>query len=111
VERDFRIAQEAQHTLGEQVLHGDGCDPKVLEQAGVAQADVVLALTGDDEDNLVVAELAHRFFGVKCVLARVNDPDNEWLFRPERGVHGSISPASIVADLVEQAVDRQAGGP
>ncbi len=110
IEKDYHTAQDAKDTFGEQVIQGDGCDPKVLEHAGIARTQAVIALTGDDEDNLIVAELARRVFRVPHVLARVNHPDNEWLFTPQRGVDIAFSPASIVSDLIKREIDHKATG-
>ena len=110
VEKDPATAQAAVSALSDHVTRGDGCDPRVLERAGIAQANVVAALTGDDEDNLVVAELARRVFGVEHVLARVNNPDNEWLFTRQRGVDLAFNPAGLVSSLLEQEVARDATG-
>jgi len=110
IEKDPHTAEDAREIFGEQVIQGDGCDPKVLERAGVARTQAVIALTGDDEDNLIVAELARRVFSVTHVLARVNRPDNEWLFTAKRGVDVAFSPASVVTDLIKREIDRKATG-
>ena len=64
----------------------------MLEKAQLNTADVVVASTGDDEDNLVTALLAKQEYGVPRVLARVNHPDNEWLFAEQWGVDAAVSP-------------------
>jgi trk system potassium uptake protein TrkA len=84
------------------VLPGDGADPEVLERAGVRTADVVAAVTGDDEDNLVVATLARSEFAVRRVVARVNDPRNAWLFTPELGVDAAVNQADLMAKLIAE---------
>ena len=82
---------------------GDGCEPTMLEQAGILRADVVVAATGDDEDNLVIALLAHKEFEVPRVVARVNDPDNTWLFTDWWGVDQAIAgPDAFIAVVEEQ---------
>ncbi len=86
------------------VLLGDACEPWVLEQADVASADVLVAATGDDEDNLVTSLLAKQEFGVPRVLARVNHPKNEWLFNEQWGVDAAVSPPHILTALAEEAV-------
>lgn len=83
------------------VIHGDGCEPSVLEHAGVATADFVAAATGDDEDNLVVSHLVHIIGGSAKVFARVNHPANEWLFTPEWGVDVAVGAAATMYHLVE----------
>lgn len=85
-------------------LLGDACEPWVLEKAQLATADVVAAVTGDDEDNLVTSLLAKQEFGVPKVLARVNHPDNEWLFTDQWGVDAAVSPPHILTAMVEEEV-------
>src|SRR5207244_5596593 len=80
------------------------CEVSQLEEAGLAQADVVAAVTGDDEDNLVVSLLAKQEFGVPRVVARVNHPKNEWLFNETWGVDVSVSTPHLLTALVEEAV-------
>jgi trk system potassium uptake protein TrkA len=70
----------------------------------MAQADVVVAATGDDEDNLVTSLLAKQEFAVPRVLARVNHPKNEWLFNAQWGVDQSVSPPHMLTAMVEEAV-------
>lgn len=80
---------------------GDACDPDLLSHAGIEEADRVVAVTGDDEDNLVVAMLA-KHFGVDTVYARVNHPDNEWLFDKSWGVDVAVSSSEVLYGLVEK---------
>jgi len=82
------------------IVRGDGADPKVLLNVGVRTAHVVAAVTGDDEDNLVVATLARSEFGVRRIIARVNNPKNAWLFTPEMGVDVAINQADLMAKLI-----------
>ena len=83
---------------------GDACEPWVLEKVQMNTADVVVAATGDDEDNLVTSLLAKTEFAVPRVLARVNHPKNEWLFTEQWGVDLAVSPPHILTALVEEAV-------
>lgn len=85
-------------------LLGDACEPWVLEKADLRTADVVVAATGDDEDNLVTSLLAKQEFGVPRVLARVNHPGNEWLFTEQWGVDAAVSPPHILTAMVEEEV-------
>lgn len=87
---------------GYQIVAGDGCEPSVLEEAGVRNADLVIATTGHDEDNLVIAQLARLHFGAGRVIARVNNPRNHWLFTREWGVDVAISPTHIITKLIEE---------
>ena len=82
----------------------DACEVSALEEAGLADADVVAAVTGDDEDNLVVSLLAKQEFGVPRVVARVNHPKNEWMFNETWGVDVSVSTPHMLTALVEEAV-------
>ncbi|MGH9266777.1 MAG: potassium channel family protein, partial [Acidimicrobiales bacterium] len=83
---------------------GDACEITSLHVAGVADADVVVAATGDDEDNLVVSLLAKHEFAVPKVVARVNHPKNKWLFNEAWGVDVSVSTPHLLTALVEEAV-------
>ncbi len=86
------------------VVLGDACEPRVLEAADLPHAEVVVAATGDDEDNLVTSLLAKQEFAVPRVLARVNHPKNEWLFDEQWGVDAAVSPPHILTSMVEEAV-------
>ncbi|HZD17319.1 MAG TPA: TrkA family potassium uptake protein [Actinomycetota bacterium] len=95
---------EEQVAPGVQFVLGDACEPWVLEKAELSSSDVVVAATGDDEDNLVVSLLAKQEHGVPRVVARVNHPKNEWLFTEQWGVDVSMSPPHVLTALVEEAV-------
>ena len=101
------LSQEALDMLpGEnvQTMVGDACSPQFLEQAGLRKADVLIAATGDDEDNLVASLLAKQEFAVPRVVARVNHPVNEWLFDDSWGVDLAVSPPHMLTALVEEEV-------
>jgi trk system potassium uptake protein len=100
---DRRIARVAAHLPGVEAMHGDGCDVGVLEAAGALAADVLAALTGRDEDNLVVSLLAKRRCRVPQVVARVNEPGNRWLFGDAWGVDAAISASAALVSLIEEA--------
>ena len=103
IEIDDEIVERLRGDLRCQVLRGDACDPAVLEEAGALRADVVVATTGDDEDNLVISLLAKRQFSVPRVVARVNDADNRWLFGERWGVDVAVSASSTLMSLIEEA--------
>ena len=84
---------------------GDACEVSILEESGIEQCDVVIAATGDDKANLVVALLAKTEFAVRRVVARVNNPANEWLFTDAWGVDVAVSTPRVLASLVEEAVE------
>ncbi|MDD9349172.1 TrkA family potassium uptake protein [Mumia sp.] len=82
----------------------DACELSALETAQLEQFDVVIAATGDDKANLVVSLLAKTEFGVDRTVARVNHPDNEWLFSGSWGVDIAVSTPRMMSALVEEAV-------
>ena len=82
----------------------DACEYRSLEAADLASYDVVIAATGDDEDNLVISLLARQEFAVPRVVARVNHPQNEWLFNETWGVDVAVSTPHLLTALVEEAV-------
>lgn len=86
------------------IVMGNGSDPKVLEEAGIEEADVVAAVTGEDETNLVVSTLARMEYGVGRVVARVNNPKNAWLYTPQMGVDIALNQAELIARLVQEEV-------
>lgn len=86
------------------VVLGSGTDPRVLEEAGVREADVVAAVTGADETNLVIAGLAHSEFGVRRVIARVNDPKHIWMFDKKMGVDLVLNQAELLAHLIAEEI-------
>ena len=84
------------------IIAGDGSSPQILEQAGILSANVLAAVTGSDETNLVITSLARFEFNVPRVIARLNNPKNAWLFTPEMGVDVFLNQADILARLVAE---------
>lgn len=82
------------------VVTGDGSSPSILEAAGVLSAQVLAAVTGEDEANLVITTLARFEFNVPRIIARVNNPKNAWLFTPEMGVDVGLNQTDILAGLI-----------
>ena len=103
VEKDKQLCAEAAKELEALVVNGDGCDPHILEEAGIGRADVVAAVTGDDEDNLIICQLAKEIFKVKRAVGRVNNPDNEHTFS-ELGVDVPVDSTKIIAKIIEEEV-------
>lgn len=101
-DREDVVAKLRRELPAEVVAPGDGADPDVLERAGIRRADVVAAVTGDDEDNLVIATLARFEFSVRRVIARVNNPRNAWLYTPEMGVDAALNQADLMAKLIAE---------
>ncbi len=97
-------AQQAGEPAGVTWVAADACEVGEFAESGVAQADVVAAVTGDDEDNLVISLLAKQEFAVPRVVARVNNPKNEWMFTEMWGVDVSVSTPHLLTALVEEAV-------
>src|SRR5829696_3612540 len=89
--------------FGSVVMEGDAAELSTLEAAGAARADVVVAVTGDDEDNLVICQTAKRLFNVPRTIARVNNPKNEEIFR-RLGIDVTVSSTNIILSIIEQEI-------
>ena len=100
--RKDRIAFLEQSIPAELLILGSGSDPNVLDAAGIHKANVVAAVTGSDETNLVVCSLARQEFKVPRVIARVNKPQNAWLYTPEMGVDVALNQADLLAHLIAE---------
>jgi trk system potassium uptake protein TrkA len=101
VDKDKPRCEEITKELEILVVQGDGCDPHILEEAGVKRADVVAAVTGDDEDNLIICQLAKEMFNVRRTVGRVNNPDNEHVFAELR-VDVPVDSTKIIAKIIEE---------
>jgi trk system potassium uptake protein TrkA len=104
IEQSPTVVQRSQAADGVEWHIADACEVNSLRAAGLDSCDVVVAATGDDEDNLVVSLLAKQEFAVPRVIARVNHPKNEWLFNENWGVDLSVSTPHLITALVEEAV-------
>jgi trk system potassium uptake protein TrkA len=105
IEKDPSVVEAARRTLhGAEWFPFDACEVLSLVMAGLSHADVVVAATGDDEDNLVISLLAKQEFAVPRVVARVNNPKNHGLFNEAWGVDVAVSTPHILRSLVEEAV-------
>ena len=102
IEKNPAVATQVAQETGVRVVAGDGDDPKVLEEAGARGADALFAVTGEDEDNLVACTLAKSEFLIRRVLARVNNPRNEWMFGKDMGVDIAVNQAALMAQLLEE---------
>jgi trk system potassium uptake protein TrkA len=100
--RPDRITVLEQSLPAEILILGSGSDPNVLEAAGIYNANVVAAVTGSDETNLVVCSLARLEYKVPRVIARVNNPKNAWLYTPEMGVDVALNQADLLARLIAE---------
>ena len=104
IEQQPAVRERADTSDGVEWHIADACEVASLREAGLDRCDVVIAATGDDEDNLVVSLLAKTEFAVPRVIARVNHPKNEWLFNENWGVDLSVSTPHLITALVEEAV-------
>lgn len=103
IERNEQIVGRLKLELREvKIIHGDGCNPPTLSEAGIRRVQAVVATTGDDEDNLVIAKLAKYEYRVGRVIARINNPKNEWLFTKRMGVDIAVSHAALLASLIQE---------
>ncbi|MFY9331877.1 MAG: TrkA family potassium uptake protein [Candidatus Nanopelagicales bacterium] len=103
IDRDPKVLRPGAFE-GISILNSDACELTTLEEADLGQCQVVVAATGDDKVNLVVALLAKTEFGVPRVVARVNHPKNEWMFSEAWGVDVAVSTPRMLSALVEEAV-------
>lgn len=103
VEKNPRKCDTYTERFGAVVMNGDGAEAATLAAAGASRADVVIAVTGDDEDNLVICQMAKHRFNVKRTIARVNNPKNEDLFRI-LGIDVTVNPTNVILSLIEQQI-------
>ena len=104
IEQNEELIASLKDELSVNWIKGDACEIHTLDAAVLSSCDVVVAATGDDEDNLVISLLAKQEFAVPRVVARVNHPDNEWLFTETWGVDVAVSTPHLLTSLVEEAV-------
>ena len=103
LEKDRARYRTVAEELGEVVMQGDGCQADQQTEAGFARADAVVAVTGSDDDNLVVCQMAKMEFNVPRTISRISDPRNEKLFR-QLGIDATVSATKIIYNLIEQEV-------
>ncbi|XWX03340.1 NAD-binding protein [Aggregatilineales bacterium SYSU G02658] len=104
INRDAQRARELANDTKATVVLGDGTHIQRMEEAGARQAELVLALTSRDQDNLIACQIAQRNFGVPRTIALVNDPDNEEVFH-KLGVTHAFSATRIIASIIDQETD------
>jgi trk system potassium uptake protein TrkA len=100
LEKDAGTSQKLIDELGSVAVRGDGCEASVLAKAGTSRADMLVAVTGDDEDNLVACQVAKHKFAVPRTIARVRNPRNEALFR-KLGVDVTVSSTNLILEHIE----------
>jgi trk system potassium uptake protein TrkA len=107
IEEDLNLCKkivDELSVLGVQVIHGDGTDIHFLEDASIDRADILIAVTGYDENNLVACQLAKNYFNVARTIARVNNPKNINVFK-QLGVDSVVSSTALITDIIELEVD------
>jgi trk system potassium uptake protein TrkA len=92
--------QALSEELGQSVVRGDACEARIMEEVGVNRADVVISVTGEDDDNLVICQMAKKRFKVARTIARLNNPKNELLFQ-KLGIDITVSPTKSILSLIE----------
>lgn len=102
IEKDKRKCDIISAELGGVVMRGDGTDSIVMEEAGMGRAELAVAVTGDDEDNLMICQMAKKKFGVKRTISRINNPKNERIFKL-LGIDHTVS----VTDLILAQIERE----
>lgn len=103
IEARPQLLEKLKHELPHEIIvPGDGSSPDVLDSAGISNAQVLAAVTGDDETNLVIASIARFEFGVPRIIGRVNNPKNVWLFNAEMGVDIGLNQADILGHLIAE---------
>ncbi len=108
IEKDRGRCQCLLEEFGSLVVQGDACDPMILERAGIARADIILAVTGKDQDNLIICQLARKKFRVPSTIALVNNPSNGEIFR-RLGVDEAVSSIDAVLEKMEKPIEQSAG--
>jgi trk system potassium uptake protein len=103
LEKDSRRLSQLSEELGSAITRGDACEAQILADVGCERADIVIAVTGDDEDNLVICQLAKARFNVRRTIARVNDPRNDDLFR-KLGIDVTVSPTRTILHMIEAEI-------
>ncbi len=103
VEKDATTCETVTDELGSICVHGDGCEAVILAEAGTDRADMLIAVTGHDEDNLVACQVAKHKFNVPRTIARIGNPQNETLFK-KLGIDVTISSTNIILEHIEEEV-------
>lgn len=103
LEKDATVCDTITEELGSVCYRGDGCETSILTEVGTGRADIFMAVTGDDEDNLISCQVAKHRFNVPSTIARFRNPDNEILFK-KLGIDVAISATQIILETIEQEI-------
>lgn len=106
IEKNPRKCEIYEERFGSIVMNGDGAEASTLEAAGAARADVIIAVTGDDEDNLIICQVARQKFNVPRAISRVNNPKNEDIFK-RLGITVTVSQTNVILHMIEQQIPEQ----
>jgi trk system potassium uptake protein TrkA len=103
LDKDPQRFEKLKKELGTSVARGDACEARTLDEIGAERGDMVIAVTGDDDDNLVICQMAKARFEVPFTVARVNNPGNERLFR-DLGIDMTVSPTQAILHMIEAEI-------
>jgi trk system potassium uptake protein TrkA len=103
IEREANVCEAINDEMGAICIQGDGCEVSILTAAGMERADMLIAVTGDDEDNLVSCQVAKHKYNVKRTIARIRNPQNEFLFKA-LGVDVTVSSTNLILENIETEV-------
>ncbi|SRR5258708_1572467 len=100
IEKGGARYQSLKDELGQSVFHGDACEARTMDEVGASRADVVIAVTGEDEDNMVICQVAKKRYKVGRTIARLNNPKHEEIFE-RAGIDILVSPTKAILSLIE----------
>ena len=103
IEKNATVCETVTDELGSVCVRGDGCETATLNEAGTGRADMFIAVTGDDEDNLVSCQVAKHKFNVPFTIARIRNPNNETIFK-KLGIDVTVSSTNIILEYIEKEV-------
>lgn len=103
VEKKASLCDTITEEMGSICVRGDGCEAATLEQVGTGRADMLIAVTGDDEDNLIACQVAKHKFNVPRTIARIRNPENETIFK-KLGIDVTVSSTNIILEYIEEVV-------
>ena len=106
VERDKATCLRIAEDFNTEVIWGDGTNLQVLKDAGIEEADIIAAVTGSDEENLVICQIAKLSFGSKKTITRVNNPKNMIMFK-KLGIDNTVCSTEVIANLIEYSFDQE----
>ena len=103
IEKNATVCETVTDEMGSVCIRGDGCETATLSDAGTGRADMLIAITGDDEDNLVACQVAKHKFNVPFTIARIRNPNNETIFK-KLGIDVTVNSTNIILEHIEKEV-------